>query len=93
MATVMLKCSGSSGEFKVQPKPDVVTFATPASCAPLQSFKFGQAAPGFTLKGTNKDGSISYNYDGTPIPAAGYPFSYQTSEKAMGGNGTGVIKN
>jgi hypothetical protein len=91
---VVLKCAGDSGGFHVRPKPnnpDTVIFATSASC-PLQGFKFDQTASGFSLIGTDSDGNFWYSYDGTPI-AAGYSFSYQTSEKVKTGNGTGVIKN
>jgi hypothetical protein len=89
----MLKCSGDSGDVHVGKKPDTVTFTCPASCLPLKSITPDPPAPGFTHKVTNPDGSISYDYDGRAIPSAGYPFSYQTSEKAMAGNGTGVIKH
>jgi hypothetical protein len=36
---------------------------------------------------------VSYSYDGTEIPAAGYPFEYTTDSSPRLGNGTGTIKN
>jgi hypothetical protein len=35
--------------------------------------------------------TVSYQWDGTPIPATGYPFSY-TNDDPRDGNGSGVIK-
>jgi len=50
--------------------------------------------PGFSNKNPS-DGvgaSVSYSYDGTAIPDAGYPFEYTTTEPRLG-NGSGTIKN
>ena len=89
---VVLKCDGSSGDIHVGSQPATVTFTSPASC-PLTSFSFDQPAKGFKPKGPISNGSISFDYDGTPIPSTGYPFKYTTAKKkAMNGNGTGVIK-
>jgi hypothetical protein len=90
MGQVMLKCSGDSGDIHVGKKPDTVTFTCPASCLPLLSITPDPPAPGFKNKKTS-GGTISYWYDGSTITSS--PFSYQTSEKTMAGNGTGVIKN
>lgn len=91
MAQVNLKCSGDSGSFHIPAKPDTVTFKCPASCVPLLNVTFTPPVKSFTLIGP-KNGDILYSYDGTPI-SGGCPFSYQTSQKTLGGNGTGVIKN
>jgi hypothetical protein len=90
MRQVMLKCSGDSGDLHVGKKPDTVTFTCPASCLPLKSITPDPPGKGFTKKSTS-GGNISYHYDGSKI--LGDPISYQTSEKTMAGNGTGVIKN
>jgi hypothetical protein len=91
---IVLKCNGNSGEIHVGSNPGtIITFTTPKSCAPLQSITPDPPGPGFSHKRTNSDGSISYDYDGSTIPSAGYPFSYVTSGMVKSGNGTGVIKN
>lgn len=93
MPTIPLKCDGDSGTFKIQKKPDTVTFTTAGNCT-LSTFAFvpQDPPPGFQRDPTNPDGSIPYSYNGSTIPAAGYTFAYTTSEKNLG-NGTGVIKN
>ena len=88
---VVLKCSGKSGEFKVQPRPnnpDTVIFATHPSC-PLSSITPDPPGSGFKFLWKDSDGNYVYHYDGTPIPPAGYPFKYTTIPR---GGGTGVIK-
>lgn len=53
--------------------------------------------PGFSNRVEDSSGkTISYDYEGTPpaipIPAAGYPFSYENDDR-HDGNGSGVVKN
>ena len=90
-----LNCNGSSGDIRVGNKPDtVVTFSTPARCAPLQSITPDPPAPGFKNR-VISNGTISYTYDGRQLPSEGYSFSYMATgaEKDLANNGTGVIKN
>jgi hypothetical protein len=93
MATVPLPCDGA-GTYKVPKAKDKVGFVLTGSCK-FVSFNFvGGDPPGWTPDPKGSDPKkISYNYDGSPIPDAGYKFEYKTTAEVAMGNGTGVIKN
>ena len=76
-------------------KSQSITFGTSGNCHFI-AFQFvpNDPPPGFSNK-QQSDGAgatVSYDYDGSPIPTNGYSFSYTTDTPAAG-NGTGVIKN
>lgn len=97
MTKFTLPCNGNSGDHHA-PKAGTVTFDTGGQCK-FTAFAFetnnpNGYPPGFSNRQPKTGGgpSISYDYDGTPIPATGYRFDYWT-DSPMKGNGTGVIKN
>jgi hypothetical protein len=95
MATVDLPCDGS-GEYKIKKVKDKITFGTKGKCN-FVSFQFvpKDPAPGFSNRQPPQPAggaTISYDYDGSAIPAGGYTFEYKTDQKQQG-DGTGVIKN
>jgi hypothetical protein len=96
---INLPCDGDGGKHSVAKIKDTITFGTSGNCT-FTSFQFdGYAPPKFPQGFSNPQPpsgvgpTISYNYDGTPMPANGYPFTYKTTPKTILGNGTGVIKN
>lgn len=94
-ARINVPCNGNGGTHTINKVADTITFGTSGNCQFL-SFEFtpNDPPPGFSNK-TPSNGSgatVSYDYDGSAIPANGYSFSYRTDSKALG-NGTGVIKN
>jgi hypothetical protein len=97
---VNLPCDGTGGNKTIRKEADTITFETSGSCT-FTGFDFtggsgsGYCPPGFSNK-TPSNGvgaSVSYTYDGTTIPDAGYPFEYTTNTSPRLGNGTGTIKN
>jgi hypothetical protein len=97
---INLPCSGDGGNKSIKQKSDTVKFETSGSCK-FTSFNFTGGTgnpyypPGFSNK-TPSDGtgsSVSYSYDGTKIPAEGYPFEYTTDSSPKLGNGKGTIRN
>ena len=96
-ARINVPCnSPNGGTHTVDKIPDKITFGTSGNCTYL-SFQFVPVDPpaGFSNRQPPSGGgaTISYDYDGSPIPAAGYEFEYVTTGMKMQGNGTGVIKN
>jgi hypothetical protein len=93
-ARINVPCNGNGGTQTLNKVAETVTFGTSGNCT-FVSFQFTPVdpPPGFSNRqpATGGGATISYNYDGSPIPAAGYTFSYVTG--AAAGNGTGVIKN
>ena len=92
MATVNLPCAGR-GTYNINKIKEKVTFGTQGKCNFI-SFEFDPPAPAFSDRDPKTGGgpTISYQYDGSPIPQGGYAFKYRTDSPVMG-NGTGVIKN
>jgi hypothetical protein len=97
---VNLPCNGDGGNKSIKQESDTVKFETSGSCK-FTSFNFTGGTgnpyypPGFSNK-TPSDGagsSVSYSYDGTKIPAGGYPFEYTTDSSPRLGNGKGTIRN
>jgi hypothetical protein len=97
---INLPCNGDGGNKTIKAESETITFETSGSCN-FTSFNFTGGTtdpyypPGFSNK-TPSDGagpSVSYSYDGTAIPPAGYSFDYTTDGSAKLGNGTGTIKN
>lgn len=95
-ARINVPCNGNGGTHTINKVADTITFGTSGNCT-FTSFAFSPVdpAPGFSNRQPASGGgaTISYNYDGSAIPAAGYSFSYVTNAMTMAGNGTGVIKN
>jgi hypothetical protein len=95
-ARINVPCNGNGGTHKINKVPGTITFGTSGNCT-FTSFQFTPVdpAPGFLNRQPPSGGgaTISYDYDGSAIPAAGYSFSYVTTTMAAEGNGTGVIKN
>jgi hypothetical protein len=93
---INVPCNGNGGTHKIGKVADTITFGTSGNCT-FTSFQFTPVdpAPGFSNRQPSSGGgaTISYNYDGSAIPAAGYSFSYDTTAMPAAGNGTGVIKN
>jgi hypothetical protein len=97
---INLPCNGDGGNNTIKAESDTIKFATSGNCQ-FTSFNFQGGTtepyypPGFSNKSpTNGQGAeVSYSYDGTAIPAAGYSFEYTTSSSPKAGNGTGIIKN
>lgn len=93
---VVLDCTEPNNvDLTLDKKAETVIFTTATDCKlpnPAQPLMFGgQTTSHFTYIGGIPDGSILYYYyDGMPIPAPGYSFSFMTDLKS--GNGTGVIK-
>jgi hypothetical protein len=90
-----LQCGGDNGELPIGQNADVITFRTPANC-PLTSFKFLPMDPPnvhFHQQKKNKDGSVSYGYDGSVIPKCKFEYTTAGGVLGGGGNGTGVVKN
>lgn len=93
-ARINVPCNGNAGNNQVNSIPDKITFGTSGNCTFI-SFQFTPVdpAPGFSNKQMSANGAtVSYDYDGSPIPSNGYTFTYTTTTAAAG-NGTGVIKN
>jgi hypothetical protein len=94
-ARINVPCNGDGGTHSLAKAPDKITFGTSGNCM-FVSFKFEgvDPPPGFSNRQPASGGgaTISYDYDGRPIPDPGYVFSYVT-DKPVEGNGTGVIKN
>jgi hypothetical protein len=95
-ARINVPCNGNGGTHTVAKIPDKITFGTSGNCT-FTSFQFVPVdpAPGFSNRqpATGGGATVSYDYDGSAIPGAGYAFSYVTTAMAAAGNGTGVIKN
>jgi hypothetical protein len=91
---VKVPCAGNSTR-KINKMKDTVIFSTDAKCSPFKSFDFVGNPPCFNNRNPPAGGgdTISYDYDGSPIPENGYTFEYVTSGEVAQGNGTGVIKN
>jgi hypothetical protein len=96
---INVPCNGNGGTNSVNKIADTITFGTSGNCTFI-SFQFNGYAPpnyppGFSNRQPPSGGgaTISYSYDGSQMPANGYSFAYTTTEQAMLGNGTGVIKN
>jgi len=94
-ARINVPCSGNSGTHAVANIGDKITFGTSGNCTFI-GFQFVPVdpPPGFSNRSPASGGgaTVSYDYDGRPIPDPGYSFSYVTDTPAAG-NGTGVIKN
>ena len=93
-ARINVPCNGNAGNNVVNKVADTITFGTSGNCKFI-SFQFTPTdpAPGFSNKTYSPDKStVSYDYDGSAIPASGDFFTYTTTTAAAG-NGTGVIKN
>ena len=98
-ARVNVPCTGNGGTSKINKVADTVTFGTSGNCT-FTNFNFvdqngrSWTPPGFTNRqpATGGGATISYSYDGSAIPAAGYAFEYTTTSPAAG-NGSGIIKN
>jgi hypothetical protein len=98
-ARINVHCTGNNGTIKITKVADTVTFGTSGNCT-FTSFNFidqngkSYTPPGFSNRdpATGGGATISYSYDGSPIPEAGYPFAYSTTSPAAG-NGSGIIKN
>jgi hypothetical protein len=92
---INVPCSGNSGTHTVAKVSDKIIFGTSGNCTFI-SFQFVPVdpPPGFANRQPASGGgaTVSYDYDGRPVPAAGYEFSYVTNTP-IAGNGTGVIKN
>ena len=92
---INVSCDGNGGTHKITKVHDTITFGTSGNCTFI-SFAFVPVEPpqGFSNRQPASGGgaAISYDYDGSPIPAAGYTFRYSTDAPLLG-NGTGVIKN
>jgi hypothetical protein len=93
---INVPCNGNGGTHQISKVADTITFGTSGNCT-FTSFQFTPVdpAPGFSNRQPSSGGgaTISYNYDGSAVPAAGYSFSYDTTAMPAAGNGTGVIKN
>jgi hypothetical protein len=96
---VNLPCNGDGGNKSIPQSSDTIRFETSGSCT-FTGFNFTGGSgnpyypPGFSNR-TPSDGvgsSVSYSYDGTAIPAAGYPLAYTTTSPILG-NGSATIKN
>ena len=94
-ARINVPCDGNSGTHTVSKVRDKITFGTSGNCT-FTAFQFvpTDPPPGFSGRQPKSGGgaTISYDYDGSPIPGTGYGFSYVT-DTPDAGNGTGVIKN
>lgn len=95
---INVPCNGNGGTSTVSKIPDTITFGTSGNCTFI-SFQFvgytpPSLAPGFSNRQPPSGGgaTISFDYDGSQMPANGFSFSYSTTTPAEG-NGTGVIKN
>jgi hypothetical protein len=92
-------CDGNGGTNSIHKVKETIVFGTAGNCT-FTSFSFVDSngkdwtPPGFSgpdpANGTGA--TVSYSYDGSPIPANGYKFRYTTTGK-MQGDGSGVIKN
>jgi hypothetical protein len=96
---INLPCSGNGGTEKIPKASDTITFETSGNCT-FTGFNFTGGTgdpyypPGFSNK-TPADGvgaSVSYSYDGTAIPDAGYTYEFSVTTPKRG-NGSGTIKN
>jgi hypothetical protein len=92
---INVPCDGNSGTSSIDKIKDTIVFGTSGNCK-FTSFGFDYAGglpPGFSNRVPSSGGgdTISYEYDGQPIPTGGYGFHYSTGPKL--GDGTGVIKN
>lgn len=95
---ITLPCPGkdvNTHDWKVDTSDHTLRFHTDGRC------KF-TTAPGLQFNPPNNSGfshrvddsghkTVTYDYNGTPIPTAGYPFTY-TNDDPQDGNGSGVIK-
>jgi len=96
---INLPCSGNGGNKSIKKEADTITFETSGSCT-FTGFNFtgGSGNPYYPPGFSNKNPSdgvgacVSYSYDGTAIPDAGYSFEYTTNTPQLG-NGSGTIKN
>jgi hypothetical protein len=95
-ARINLPCNGNGGTNNIAKIRETITFGTSGNCT-FTSFQFSpnDPPPGFSNKQPSNGvgATVSYNYDGSAIPAAGYQFSYNTTGNLKAGNGSGVIKN
>ena len=94
-ARINVPCNGNGGTSKVNKVAETITFGTSGNCTFVNlQFTPVDPPPGFSNRQppTGGGATISYSYDGSPIPDAGYSYSYVTTTAAAG-NGTGVIKN
>ena len=97
---INLPCDGDGGKKSIKKEVATIRFETSGSCQFTSvDFTGGSGSPydppGFSDKepsnGAGK--SVSYKYDGTPIPESGYTFEYMTDSSPKLGNGSGTIKN
>lgn len=100
--TIKLPCGGNGGTEKIPKAADTITFETNGNCT-FTGFDFTPPAgntddpyypPGFSAK-VPLDGvgaSVSYGYDGTAIPDAGYEYTFSVTSPKRD-NGSGTIKN
>ncbi|MDH4105479.1 MAG: hypothetical protein OEV39_05110 [Gammaproteobacteria bacterium] len=97
---INLPCNGNGGNNTIKAEADTITFATSGNCN-FTGFNFEGGTtnpyypPGFSNKNplNGQGAEVSYSYDGTAIPAAGYTFEYTTDGTTKAGNGSGTIKN
>jgi len=97
---INLPCNGNGGNNTIKKEADTIKFETSGNCT-FTSFDFtgGSGSPYYPPGFSNKEPSngvgksVSYSYDGTPIPESGYAFEYTTDTSPMLGNGSGTIKN
>lgn len=95
MATrINVPCNGNAGVVTVSKVNETITFGTSGNCTFI-NFSWDDPQPTcFSNRNpaTGGGATISYDYDGSAIPATGYGFSFSVTTPAAG-NGTGVIKN
>jgi len=97
---IKLPCPGKdvkTGDHHVGTSKTTIRFETGGNCK-FTDFGFvgfdGKDPPGFTHSPiTYPSTMILYGYDGTPIPAAGYEYTYINDDSKSDGNGSGVVKN
>jgi hypothetical protein len=100
---ITLPCPGKdvkTGDWPVERVKQTLSFHTDGRCkfkdlqfgTPYNQPPYNGLPPGFSNRVDDSGGkTISYTYDGRPIPDAGYPYSY-TNNYPEDGNGSGVIK-
>ena len=96
MARFNVSCNGNGGTHNIPKVRDSITIGTSGNCTFI-SFNFSAPnnpyPPGFSNKVMASDRStVSYDYDGSTLPDAGYEFEYSTTTPTEG-DGTGKIKN
>jgi len=96
---INLPCNGNGGSNSIKKEADTIIFATSGGCT-FTGFNFTGGTgdpyypPGFSNKSpiNGVGAEVSYSYDGTAIPDAGYRFDYFVNTPKQG-NGSGTIKN